>query len=810
MMKEGAIMMISSEETKKKVLENKISLENADRNIKIPGEDDPSVLKALEFIKENVSFFAAPFTDQKIFQAWVLENPRRKELVSILSEDLFKVLNYVNIANPEKLNIYIEFLCGGWMLKSKPAVDDKGKSLHDPKFKKSMPNPNTILNFFISSLMGRSTMLGLIDGVNINMKKLLAANKNLTQVILKHKTILVEVLDDWDKSETKKQFERLKKAPINDVLDTKELLTQFKKEQTEALNDEIKNIRDEASVLRQKEMLDYAGVTDKFADDLQQEADQISQMNTFEDTQKLIGSIRKRYLYFVEKLPVKPHYYRKTLDELFNNILSHTKDAKEIYGWAMKNLLGKFCYDVAEHTSLYRLISVELIENYLANKFQVSKPTDFDFDHKRFMEERLLGLTDGERLLFKLACVSKGPVVINEGEVVEHLDHMGGRHRKLKPLREYIQYCLEWNAERVSETGKANESEPVVRDHMKRANPRFFQHIYQAPPTLPKGVLLNEDEFSSSLFSSSEKHLNNKFYKKSESILFFFDIEEFKVHFKYVFDWNVRSKGLCLSGAQTSIIVSLDDLRKYNTAKRFRDGGGVSDTPDWRGLLTEFPSKGLLGFGIDVTQKECDYIDSQDREFLDDRLYALGMAHTIKEIFGLDYLFPISFVHAGKPVKIYSHQQQVLDMFDCVIAPSASLAETIYTKEFFLLKDMIPSSSVEPDDNGFYVKAFTHYQSDAQKIMCLMLAVITNRLDCAKTLLEAGANQNVGTPHERCRPLHLAAMNKFPEMITLLLEFDGNPHSRNVTGQTPLRIAETIGDKACIEAFAESLSYRKK
>ncbi|XP_063305195.1 ankyrin repeat and SOCS box protein 11 isoform X1 [Pelobates fuscus] len=70
----------------------------------------------------------------------------------------------------------------------------------------------------------------------------------------------------------------------------------------------------------------------------------------------------------------------------------------------------------------------------------------------------------------------------------------------------------------------------------------------------------------------------------------------------------------------------------------------------------------------------------------------------------------------------------------------------------------------------------------------LYLACVHQRTDCAKKLLELGANVNSGK--QRDTPLHAAARKTSGEIVTFLIDYGANVKSKNADGKYPVELAE--------------------
>jgi hypothetical protein len=68
---------------------------------------------------------------------------------------------------------------------------------------------------------------------------------------------------------------------------------------------------------------------------------------------------------------------------------------------------------------------------------------------------------------------------------------------------------------------------------------------------------------------------------------------------------------------------------------------------------------------------------------------------------------------------------------------------------------------------------------------CLTTAASRKQLELAQRLLDAGADVDVPTLERKLTPLHIAAEQAFPEMVTLLLKAGASPQARSKSGSTP-------------------------
>jgi len=78
--------------------------------------------------------------------------------------------------------------------------------------------------------------------------------------------------------------------------------------------------------------------------------------------------------------------------------------------------------------------------------------------------------------------------------------------------------------------------------------------------------------------------------------------------------------------------------------------------------------------------------------------------------------------------------------------------------------------------------------SNADNITTLNVAVVNNRPDIAKSLLENGANVNERNA-TGFTPLHLAIVRNNPDMVSLLIDNGAELNVQNPVGDTPLHIA---------------------
>ncbi len=72
---------------------------------------------------------------------------------------------------------------------------------------------------------------------------------------------------------------------------------------------------------------------------------------------------------------------------------------------------------------------------------------------------------------------------------------------------------------------------------------------------------------------------------------------------------------------------------------------------------------------------------------------------------------------------------------------------------------------------------------------CLHLAACYNHLDATKLLLEEGANVDAVTGVEQWTPMMLASQNNQPEIVKLLLEYNGRTDLKDKRGSTALHQA---------------------
>jgi ankyrin repeat protein len=95
----------------------------------------------------------------------------------------------------------------------------------------------------------------------------------------------------------------------------------------------------------------------------------------------------------------------------------------------------------------------------------------------------------------------------------------------------------------------------------------------------------------------------------------------------------------------------------------------------------------------------------------------------------------------------------------------------------------IPQQQQEP-----HSLASPRQSSNDDNITTLNVAVVNDRPDIAKSLLENGANVNERNA-TGFTPLHLAIVRNNPDMVSLLLENGAELNVQNPVGDTPLHIA---------------------
>ena len=85
----------------------------------------------------------------------------------------------------------------------------------------------------------------------------------------------------------------------------------------------------------------------------------------------------------------------------------------------------------------------------------------------------------------------------------------------------------------------------------------------------------------------------------------------------------------------------------------------------------------------------------------------------------------------------------------------------------------------------------------SEGMTALLWAAQANDLSMVKSLLEAGADPNLGNRYH-ITPLWLAALNRSPEMIELLIQFGADATAALPHGETPLMVAGRTGDPESI------------
>ena len=107
-------------------------------------------------------------------------------------------------------------------------------------------------------------------------------------------------------------------------------------------------------------------------------------------------------------------------------------------------------------------------------------------------------------------------------------------------------------------------------------------------------------------------------------------------------------------------------------------------------------------------------------------------------------------------------------------------------------------SGVAPDTIG----EIAAYRRTPLHLLCLSRSACMNgdRAACFKLLREAGANLEA-TDYLRNTPLHAAAANGFPELLSLLIQSGVCVDVADVDGCTPLHWASTNGHVSCVDAL---------
>lgn len=83
----------------------------------------------------------------------------------------------------------------------------------------------------------------------------------------------------------------------------------------------------------------------------------------------------------------------------------------------------------------------------------------------------------------------------------------------------------------------------------------------------------------------------------------------------------------------------------------------------------------------------------------------------------------------------------------------------------------------------------------------LFLATKSNKLECAKMLLEAKADPGIRCGAQMMSPLHEAAKANNHEMVRLLLEYGADKHSGNRAGRTPLDFPISLQTWSILQNF---------
>lgn len=102
-----------------------------------------------------------------------------------------------------------------------------------------------------------------------------------------------------------------------------------------------------------------------------------------------------------------------------------------------------------------------------------------------------------------------------------------------------------------------------------------------------------------------------------------------------------------------------------------------------------------------------------------------------------------------------------------------------------------------------HTPSYPSAQSWAQQQL-LAHAAAHGDLHTVADLAGAGADLDAGCGPDGLAPLHLAALNRKPEVVRLLLQYGADPNVRNEHNQTPLHLAASLGEDESARALIKA------
>lgn len=119
---------------------------------------------------------------------------------------------------------------------------------------------------------------------------------------------------------------------------------------------------------------------------------------------------------------------------------------------------------------------------------------------------------------------------------------------------------------------------------------------------------------------------------------------------------------------------------------------------------------------------------------------------------------------------------------------------------FYAMKENLP-----PSDSLKTMEILLGSGSDPNQVSASNVSPIVHaveKLDIPRVelLISRGANVNIPLPEER-NLLHRAVFKKSPQLVSLLLDYNMNPDSRDIYGKTPLYYAVEQNDKGSLEVL---------